>query len=146
MIIRFISSWTFVWEDQEAVHVRNDMLKTCWPWHAEEPNMPKQFRESLLADLLHTVFMFLLCDIGTKKLLVIFNYHVLIDEILQNIQYMLLLDVQMKYSWKLIIVSYNTVLYTIPILHFSIDNHTFFVATATRNIGLFFRFVGIWIC
>ena len=60
--------------------------------------MPKQFRESLLADLLHTVFMFLLCDIGTKKLLVIFNYHVLIDEILQNIQYMLLLDVQMKYS------------------------------------------------
>ena len=39
-----ISSWTFVWEDQGAVHVRTDMLKACWPWHAEEPNMAKQFR------------------------------------------------------------------------------------------------------
>ena len=24
-----ISSWTFVWEDQGAVHVRKNMLKTC---------------------------------------------------------------------------------------------------------------------
>ena len=24
-----ISSWTFVWEDQGAIHVRKDMLKTC---------------------------------------------------------------------------------------------------------------------
>ena len=44
------------------------------------------------------------------------------------------------------IVSYNTVLYTIPILHLSIDNYTLFVAATTKNIGLFSRFVGIWIC
>ena len=25
--------------------------KTCWPWHAVDQNMAKQFRESLLADL-----------------------------------------------------------------------------------------------
>ena len=24
-----ISSWTFVWEDQGALHFRKDMLKTC---------------------------------------------------------------------------------------------------------------------
>ena len=42
--------------------------------------MAKQFRESLLADLLHTVFMFFLCDAGTKKLTVSFNYHVLIGK------------------------------------------------------------------
>ena len=32
--------------------------KTCWPWHAEEPNMVKQFGEFLLADLVHTVFIY----------------------------------------------------------------------------------------
>ena len=60
-----------------------------------------------------------------------------------NIQYLwLFLDIQIKYTWKSIIVSENTVLYTRPILHFSIDKHIFFMATTTRNIGLFFRFVG----
>ena len=29
-------------EDQGAVYVRKDMLKECWPGHAEEPNMTKQ--------------------------------------------------------------------------------------------------------
>ena len=48
--------------------------------NTEEPNMAKQFRESLLADLLHTEFMFFLCDAGTKKLFVSFNYHVLIGK------------------------------------------------------------------
>ena len=54
--------------------------------HAEGPNMAKQFRESLQADLLHTVFICFLCDAGTKKLPrsryqeVSFNYHVLIGK------------------------------------------------------------------
>ena len=46
--------------------------------------MAKQFREYLLANLLHTVFI-CLCDAGTKKLLVSFNYHLLIN----NIQYII---------------------------------------------------------
>ena len=53
-----MSSSTFEWEDWGSAHVREDMLKTCWPWHAEEPNMAKQFREPLLADLVHTAFIY----------------------------------------------------------------------------------------
>ena len=39
--------------------------------------MAKQFGESLLADLVHTVFMFFLFDASTKKLFESFHYHVL---------------------------------------------------------------------
>ena len=42
-----------------------------------EPNMAKQFRESLLADLVHTVYMLFLFDVSTKKLFESFHYHVL---------------------------------------------------------------------
>ena len=45
------------------------------------PNMAKHFRESLLAELLHTVFthIYILFDAGTK-LFVSFNYHVLLGK------------------------------------------------------------------
>ena len=43
--------------------------------------MAKHFRESLLADLLNTVFIYVfLFDAGTKKLFVNFNYHVLLGK------------------------------------------------------------------
>ena len=42
--------------------------------------MAKQCRESLLAKLLHTGFMFFVFDEGTKKLFVSFNYHVLLGK------------------------------------------------------------------
>ena len=63
---------------QGAIHVRKEMLKTCWSWHAEESNMAKQFGESLLDDLVHTVFVYalFLFDASTKKLFVSFHYHV----------------------------------------------------------------------
>ena len=70
-----------MWEDQGAVQVRKDILKPCWAWHAEEPNMAKHFRESLRADLLNTVFIYVfLFDASTKKLFVNFNYHVLLGK------------------------------------------------------------------
>ena len=131
------------------------MLKTCWPWHAEKPNMAKQFGESLLADLVHTVFIyvfFIWCKYQEALWKFSLPCFVFVSVVVQvnaanKIQYLwLFLDIQIKYSWKSIIVSWNTVLYTRPILHFRIDNRTFFMATTTRNIGLFFRFVGSYIC
>ena len=84
-----------MWEDQGTVYVRKDVLKTCWPWHAEEWNMAKQFRESLLADLVHTVhtvfFVFFGCCCSSGKYC-------------KQIQYLwLFLDNQIKYSWNSII-------------------------------------------
>ena len=105
------------WRIEELYMSGKNMLKTCWPC-AEEPNMAKQFGESLLADLVHTVFIYAFSwfDASTKKLFVSFHYHVffffcLAAVVVQvntanNIQYLwLFLDIQIKYSWKSIIVS-----------------------------------------
>ena len=79
VFLTFLLFLTFIYlvirEDQGAVHVRKDMLKTCWPSHAEEPNTVKQFGESFLADLVHIVFIyaFFLFDASTKKLFASFH-------------------------------------------------------------------------
>ena len=161
VFLTFLLFLTFIYlvirEDQGAVHVRKDMLKTCWPSHAEEPNMVKQFGESFLADLVHIVFIYAFFFIWCKyqealckfSLACFFLFFFCVAAVVtqvntaNNIQYLwLFLDIQIKYTWKSIIVPENTVLYTRPILHFSIDKYIFFMATTTRNIGLFFRFVG----
>ena len=70
-------TWTIFEEDQITVHIKKDfflnMLKSqIW--------RNSQFRESLLADLVYTVFthgVFLRFDASTKKRFVSFHYHVL---------------------------------------------------------------------
>ena len=63
--------------DQGTVNVRKDMLKTCWPWHAEEPNMAKQLGESSFTSRFGTYCISICCffrlEASTKKLFVSFN-------------------------------------------------------------------------
>ena len=53
------------------------MLKTCWPWHAEEPNMAKQLGESSFTSRFGTYCISICCffrlEASTKKLFVSFN-------------------------------------------------------------------------
>ena len=120
-----------MWEDQGTVYVRKDVLKTCWPWHAEEWNMAKQFRESLLADLVHTVhtvFFFFGCCCSSGKYC-------------KQIQYLwLFLDNQIKYSWNSIISLLKYC--TLNKNHFALQywQRRFFCDYSTRDIGLFFRY------
>ena len=130
-------------------HAKDMLTLTCW--RAKYGETVQRIFTSWFSTYCIYICFFLF-DASTKKLFESFHYHVfcfcLAAVVVQvntanNIQYLwLFLDIQIKYSWKSIIVSWNTVLYTRPILHFRIDNRTFFMATTTRNIGLFFRFVG----
>ena len=65
-----------MWEDQGAARVRKDTLKTCWPWHAEEPNMAKQFKESFWLICYILYICFFLFDASTMKVFASFHYHV----------------------------------------------------------------------
>ena len=102
-----------MWEDRGAVHVRKDMLKTCWPWHAEEPNIAKQFRESLLVDLVHTVFIYAVFKIWYKYQEALCKFSLPCFFCLAAVE--IQVGIYCKYS----------VLYTRPTLHFSIHNHIF---------------------
>ena len=109
VVISFKSVLRHLCESIKELHMSG---KTCLrPWHAEEPNMAKQFGESLLADLVQ-IYCIYIClfwfDASTKKLFVSFHYHVLFFclaavvvqvNTVNNTQYLwLFLDIQIKYS------------------------------------------------
>ena len=123
-----------------------DMLTlTCW--RAKYDETVQRIFTSWFS--IHCIYIcFFLFDASTKKLFESFHFHVLFCFCLaavvvqvnteNNIQYLwLFLYIQIKYIWKSIIVSSNTVLYTIPILH-SVLTTTFFSWSLNHEILVYF--------
>ena len=139
----------------QDIHGEGILALTCW--RAIYGETVRIIFTSWFGTYCIYVCCFFRFDASTKKLLVSFHYHVLFfclsflsgccvssGKYCKNSAFMIIFRfIEIKYSWKLIIslLKYCNLHKTQFALQY-IDNHIFVVATPTRNIGLFFRFVG----